>query len=86
MSGGAVGGMKGNSCRSGSYSGFFAEGGASAGLISGSIDVGATETDWKVPGIGIGLPNGLSGVNEVGGGVGLGAEVKASLCYSIPLQ
>jgi len=86
VSGGGVGGMKGRSCRSESYSGFFAEGGVSAGLLSGGIDLGATETDWKVPGIGMGLPNGLSGVNEMGGGLGIGAQVKASLCYYIPLQ
>lgn len=84
--GGVIGGMNGKACRSGSYEGYFAEGGYTAGYFSGGVDLGMTETQWKIPGVGIGLPNGMSGVNETGVGPALGAGLKASLCYYIPLQ
>jgi uncharacterized protein RhaS with RHS repeats len=83
---GVVGGMNGRSCRSDTYAGYFAEGGYAGALVAGGVDLGLTETAWKIPGLGIGLPNGLSGVKETGIGPAVGAGVKASLCYYIPLQ
>jgi hypothetical protein len=84
--GGVAGGMNGKACRSKSYEGYFAEFGYTAAFTSGGFDLGLTETDRKIPLLGIGLPNGMSGVNEMGGGPGLGAGAKATLCYYIPLQ
>jgi len=83
---GMVGNMSGPACRSDTYKGWFFEGGYTAWGLSGGVDIGFNETDWKVPGAGVGLPFGMSGVNEAGAGPGLGAGVKATWCYYIPLQ
>jgi hypothetical protein len=84
---GMVGNMSGKACRSETYKGWFFEAGYTAPWgLSGGIDVGFNETDWHVPGTGVGLPYGMSGVNEGGAGPGFGAGFKATWCYYIPLQ
>jgi len=85
-SAGTVGGMNSKSCRSSTYAGYFAEFGYTGAYVAGGVDWGLTETAWKIPGLGIGLPNGLSGVKEVGIGPAVGAGLKGTLCYYIPLQ
>ena len=84
---GMVGNMNGKACKSDTYQGWFFEAGYTAPLgASGGFDLGFNETNWKLPGVGVGLPYGMSGVNEAGGGPGLGAGFKATWCYYIPLQ
>jgi hypothetical protein len=86
FSAGIVDNMDGKSCRVGTYAGWFGEFGYTAPWgVSGSGDVGLGETDWKIPGLGVGLPYGTTGVNESGVGGGIPAGGKASFCYYIPI-
>jgi len=78
-SAGVVTNLGGKSCRKENYAGWFYEAGVSAGPISIGVDVGYNNDG---PG---GLPGSTSGVNEVGGGGGVGASVKSTWCYYIPL-
>ena len=69
LSVGVVTKLSGKDCRGDNYKGIFFEIGASAGPVSVGVDVGIA-------------PDGLpSGVNDIGGGVGLGAQWKVTYCY-----
>jgi hypothetical protein len=87
LSAGMVQGMAGKTCRSKTYEGWFAEAGFTAGLISGNLDKGFNETDHaKIPGTNAGYPYGGSGVYEGSVGPALGAGLKVTWCYYIPLD
>jgi hypothetical protein len=79
ITGGIVTGMEGKSCRSETYKGYFYETTGAYGFVSGGIDIGYTDTGGSIP-----LPNGGSGVNDLG--LGLGAQASATWCYYFPLQ
>jgi RHS repeat-associated protein len=95
-SGGGVGGLQGKQCRSESYARYFAEVGGTAYVFGGGFDIGLTDTgSGENGGNGSGrkgpripVPNGFSGVNEVGLGVGtsVGWMGKAVVCWYIALQ
>jgi hypothetical protein len=69
VSGGAVTGLSGKDCRSDRYKGVFYEFSGSLGPIGLGVDLG------------IGDDNSLTGVNDFGGGFGVGLPVGVSWCY-----
>ena len=79
-SGGGVLGVNGKNCQSNTYKGWFYEGGYSVGPLSAGVDVGYNSDG---PG---GFAGSLSNVVEGGVGLGLGAMIKSTWCYYIPLQ
>jgi hypothetical protein len=80
VSGGVVMGMDGKQCRSDTYKGWFYEVGASIGPLSAGVDDGVDTGEHGVPG------DNRTGVTEISLGVGLGASIKSTYCYYIPLQ
>lgn len=77
--GGAVFGMDGKSCRAEDYKGWFYEAGFSVGYATEGADIGYN-SDGP-----FGMPGSLSGVVEGSIGGGLGAKVKSTWCYYIPI-
>jgi hypothetical protein len=77
---GIVTGLDGARCRQENYQGWFFEGGGTIGNLSAGADIGFNTNS--------GLPYGMSGVNEYHAGPAskVGAQVKATWCYYIPLQ
>jgi hypothetical protein len=59
--------MNGKAWKSDTDQGWFFEAGYTAPRgASGGFDLGFNETNSRFPGIGVGLPYGMSGVNEAG--------------------
>lgn len=72
VGGGLVSGLGGKSCREENYAGWFYEAGVSGGPFSFGVDFGYNSD------------GSMSGVNEMGVGLGAGAKIKSSWCYYIP--
>jgi len=82
-----VQGVDGANCKAASYAGWFFEGGISLGFMTFAGDVGFNEDGRPLSGYLQSLfgakngPGTLSGVYEVGAGVGAGWPLKGAWCY-----